>query len=1128
VAASLTFDVLARDKASPTLDKVGKKVEGLSTKAVAFGSFLGNAMTGGVVALGKMGIAAAKMGISTAASLEQAQVGFTTLLGSGKKAEKFLADLSQFAASTPFELPGLIDSSRLLLGVGVAAQDVIPMLTAFGDAAGAVGVGQDAFQRIMLATSQAVSAGRFQVGDLNQIVTNGIPAWKLLSEATHKTVPQLRDMASKGKLLAKDVLPALQKQMEKDYGGAMARQSKTLVGVWSTLMDTLNIGLANVIKPLVPWLTDMIPKAAAVMGMALTGTAKAVGIFIDALSGRSELNEFDGVFKKINNAGIITAEVFGNLAKAIDVFFGAASGHSELNEFDGVFKDINNAGITAGEIFRTLGPLLVKTFKDTASAAATTVVFLAKNKAILYATVGVVASLVGVVKAYNVAIAVQSVGGVTQWLIKAAKGWTLVSSAVKVATAVQWAYNVALDANPIGLIIVGIVALVAAVVLLWRNNETFRRVTIKVWDDVKAAVMVAADWIATKAWPAIVDAWDSIVGAAMGLWHGVSAAWSGTVDAVRTGVSAVLAVGSAIADGFGAVGHVFAEFGRGVASALEPLGHGLMVIYRNFIKPFVDLTYIQLQIFSRVIEIVVKLGIIQFILLGRAVSGFASGMLTVFRAIGTAAMWLYTNAILPAVGGIMVALRAVGTAAIFVWQKALVPAWHGIAVAANAVGSVFVWLYRNAVLPAARGISAALQVMYKAVVKPVLEAFGFAMRKLGAGVSWVWTKVLQPTFDALRSFVRDKLGPAFTAGVEAIRRAWDGVKEAAKAPVRFVVETVINRGIIGTFNKVADYFGVGKVADVKLPKGFAKGGVFNEPTAIVGEGGPAPEYVIPTDRKHRKRALKLYSDLGAQLMASGGVLGWVTDPVGSLRSAVSPYLDQARSAAKSPFGAAVAGSATKLASGLGDYLKHLAGNVADLAGSAASSLGTGNRNNRSIGKLMAASFGWAGDQWTSLDALWMGESGWNQNAKNPTSTAFGIPQFLKTTAAAYGLPYGSTDVFAQISAGLKYIKDVYGNPSNAYSKWRGRSPHWYGAGGVINEPVMGIGLRSGDRYGFGERGPETVVPGRLQGNGGGGDVHIHLHNSGAIGSETQLLDWLARGVDKLNRHGRLPRGLRSA
>jgi SLT domain-containing protein len=146
----------------------------------------------------------------------------------------------------------------------------------------------------------------------------------------------------------------------------------------------------------------------------------------------------------------------------------------------------------------------------------------------------------------------------------------------------------------------------------------------------------------------------------------------------------------------------------------------------------------------------------------------------------------------------------------------------------------------------------------------------------------------------------------------------------------------------------------------------------------------------------------------------------------------------------------------------------------------------------------------------------MGESGWSNTARNPTSTAWGIPQFLKSTGAAYGLTYGDTNPAAQIAAGLQYIKDVYGTPANAYAKWRSRSPHWYGAGGVINEPVLGVGLRSGARYGFGERGPETVIPGRLR--GGGGDIHVHIDGRG---SDLDLENRIVRVIDNARRKGRL-------
>ena len=65
-------------------------------------------LAGVTAGLGALGVAGVKM----AADMEQSEIAFTTMLGSADKAKSFLADLSAFAAKTPFELPGLISSSR--------------------------------------------------------------------------------------------------------------------------------------------------------------------------------------------------------------------------------------------------------------------------------------------------------------------------------------------------------------------------------------------------------------------------------------------------------------------------------------------------------------------------------------------------------------------------------------------------------------------------------------------------------------------------------------------------------------------------------------------------------------------------------------------------------------------------------------------------------------------------------------------------------------------------------------------------------------------------------------------------------------------------------------------------------
>ncbi|WJN62676.1 hypothetical protein [Streptomyces phage phiScoe10] len=97
---------------------------------------------------------------------------------------------------------------------------------------------------------------------------------------------------------------------------------------------------------------------------------------------------------------------------------------------------------------------------------------------------------------------------------------------------------------------------------------------------------------------------------------------------------------------------------------------------------------------------------------------------------------------------------------------------------------------------------------------------------------------------------------------------------------------------------------------------------------------------------------------------------------------------------------------------------------------------------REMGKAAAAERGWTGSEWTALERLWTNESDWNPKAQNPTSTAYGIAQFLDQTWAGYGIPKTS-DPERQIEAGLRYIAARYGTPSNALAFWHRQSPHWY-------------------------------------------------------------------------------------
>ena len=145
----------------------------------------------------------------------------------------------------------------------------------------------------------------------------------------------------------------------------------------------------------------------------------------------------------------------------------------------------------------------------------------------------------------------------------------------------------------------------------------------------------------------------------------------------------------------------------------------------------------------------------------------------------------------------------------------------------------------------------------------------------------------------------------------------------------------------------------------------------------------------------------------------------------------------------------------------GAFLKKGAGLVWDFVKEKASLFGGGGGGgnidtsgvagtNIQIGQELAKRAGWTGGEWEALKQLWHNESNWNHLAQNPTSTAYGIPQFLDSTWATVG--YSKTsDPATQIAAGIKYIKQRpdYGVPSKALSLWQSRSPHWYDNGGYL-------------------------------------------------------------------------------
>lgn len=223
------------------------------------------------LAVGGIGIAAGAVGLKTAADMEQATVAFTTMLGSASAAKAHMQELAKFSAATPFELSGVINMSRMLQGMGFAAGEITPLMTAIGDSVAAMGGGADELARVTRALGQMRAKGKVSAEEMLQLSEIGINGWELLASATGKSVAEVQKLASEGKITA-DVFIKAFKNMQgplAKFKGAMEAQSKTLRGMWSTMKDTVTLALADMATPMAERISQVFPRVQQQIDMFL-------------------------------------------------------------------------------------------------------------------------------------------------------------------------------------------------------------------------------------------------------------------------------------------------------------------------------------------------------------------------------------------------------------------------------------------------------------------------------------------------------------------------------------------------------------------------------------------------------------------------------------------------------------------------------------------------------------------------------------------------------------------------------------------------------------------------------------------------------------------------------------------
>ena len=103
--------------------------------------------------------------------------------------------------------------------------------------------------------------------------------------------------------------------------------------------------------------------------------------------------------------------------------------------------------------------------------------------------------------------------------------------------------------------------------------------------------------------------------------------------------------------------------------------------------------------------------------------------------------------------------------------------------------------------------------------------------------------------------------------------------------------------------------------------------------------------------------------------------------------------------------------------------------------------GTSPADAQATARAMLGNYGWGDDQFGCLVSLWNKESGWNYQAYNRGSGAYGIPQALPGSKMGSAGADWQTNPATQIAWGLGYISGRYGSPCGAWG--HSQSTGWY-------------------------------------------------------------------------------------
>jgi Prophage tail length tape measure protein len=317
---------------------------------------------------------------------------------------------------------------------------------------------------------------------------------------------------------------------------------------------------------------DQTTKAALDMSVALGTDMKSAAMQLgkalnDPIKGVTKLQRSGVTFTEAQKEQIKTLQESGKTLEAQKIILG------EVN------KEFGGSAEAAGKTLPGQLNILKESFNNLAGSLVGQMIpplmafakLLTEHKTSVLAVVGVLAALVAVTVAVSAATA----------------AWNAIQAIAAVASeawaAAQWLVNAALAANPIGLVVVAIAALVAALIVAYKTSDTFRHVVDAAFDAVVNSAKAALNWIKGN-WPLLLSILTGPIGAAVIAiarhWGDITGAARDAVHSIQTAFNALVAwltgsFKSAVSTAATAVGNVFDFIAGGARDAYDSVKRNL-------------------------------------------------------------------------------------------------------------------------------------------------------------------------------------------------------------------------------------------------------------------------------------------------------------------------------------------------------------------------------------------------------------------------------------------------------------------------------------------------------------------------------------------------------------------------